>query len=452
MSFKVFKSKLKLNLFVAFLAIVSCSHQDEVSIRKFPYPYRAAFTICSDIDDTNSIEEFLAIQKFINGIDSTEIGRGLGLEIGNSFWMFNQFYEMCKDTTTTIEENMKYFTVSTPDFGISYFDGLSDTLSPYVDIIRSFIRKGFIDCLHSYGHFKADEFDRLYAVKSISQLEKDSLYVDVFIDHGGKESTNNIGNIYYYLGDNPECKEYHSDLTLSYGIKFLWWGHVTHCIGQDGKFSLVNKFKQIVEYFQDLLFHPEYKFYHDNKLVHIAILNDGQKIFDFVRFINPLGYYDTADEQFLINQIGPKVIDKLIHNEGYLIHYTHLGANQGKPHLTEPTRKAFHYIKQKYDEGELFVTTTSKLLNYYVHHRYLDWHYESFKDSVDIIIDSIKNEVEGKYIPNIEQLEGVTFYVPENKIINLYIKDQRIDFVMNDCDYEGRRSISIPWRKLRFHI
>ncbi|MBC8526671.1 MAG: hypothetical protein ISS28_05695 [Candidatus Cloacimonetes bacterium] len=444
--------RLKFCLLITILIIVSCSRHNEISIRKFPYPYRAAFTICSDIDDTNSIEEFLAIQKFINGIDSTEIGRGLGLEIGNSFWMFNQFYEMCKDTTTTIEENMKYFTVSTPDFGISYFDGLSDTLSPYADIIAKFIRAGYIDCLHSYGHFKADEFDKLYAVKAINQLEKDSLYVDVFIDHGGKENTNNIGNIYYYLGDNPECKEYHTDLTLSYGIKFLWWGQVTHCIGQDGKFSPFNQIKQIVEFFQDRIFHPEYEYYHDNKLVHITTLNNGQKIFEFVRFINLLGYYDIADEQFLINQIGPKVIDKLIHNEGYLLHYTHLGANQGEPYLTASTLKALYYIKQMYDDGELFVTTTSKLLNYYVHQKYLNWHYDSFHDSVNIIIDNIKNEVEGEYIPNVQQLEGITFYVPENKIINLYIKDKRVNFVMNKKDYKGHKSISIQWRKLKFPL
>ena len=57
-----------------------------VSMRKFPYPYSAAIAICSDIDDTNTTEEFLEIQRFLNSKNSTSMGEGIGLEIGNSFY------------------------------------------------------------------------------------------------------------------------------------------------------------------------------------------------------------------------------------------------------------------------------------------------------------------------------------------------------------------------------
>ena len=40
--------------------------EGEIGLRKFPYPYKAALSICSDIDGTSTVEEFLEIQEFLN--------------------------------------------------------------------------------------------------------------------------------------------------------------------------------------------------------------------------------------------------------------------------------------------------------------------------------------------------------------------------------------------------
>ena len=47
-----------------------------VSLRKFPYPYRAAMSISSDIDRTETLEEFLEIRKICQYQRNDKHGRG----------------------------------------------------------------------------------------------------------------------------------------------------------------------------------------------------------------------------------------------------------------------------------------------------------------------------------------------------------------------------------------
>jgi hypothetical protein len=135
-----------------------------------------------------------------------------------------------------------------------------------------------------------------------------------------------------------------------------------------------------------------------------------------------------------------------------MIFYTHFGRNSGPPYLTEPTIKALRYIKEKNTDGELMVTTTSKLLNYSVHHQYLYWHSRESSDTIFIQIDSIANEVEGRFIPAEKELEGITFYVPDNQKIILRSGNASIPFIYNDKDETGRYSISVRWRFLQWPL
>ena len=50
-----------------------------ISQRKIPYPYKAALAICNDIDNTNTLQEFLTIQEFLNTKNQTVMGEGIGL-------------------------------------------------------------------------------------------------------------------------------------------------------------------------------------------------------------------------------------------------------------------------------------------------------------------------------------------------------------------------------------
>ncbi|MCX6826673.1 MAG: hypothetical protein NTV06_05330 [candidate division Zixibacteria bacterium] len=433
---------------VILLVLGGCGRDNTVSIRKFPYPYKAALAICSDIDETETIKESLTIQEFLNTSHSTRFGQGLNLEIGNSFWFYNQCLDI--DGGTFIDS----LTLATKftgglDFGISIFKGTSDSLSDYTPLLLRLIKAGYIDGLHSYGNFTEHQFQRALAERALAFLKKDSLTIETFINHGGYENTQNIGKAPWFYGDNSGALEYHTDLTIPAGIKFLWRGQVTHCIGQDALFSPVNLIKQSYEYLQDQL-HTKQQYPHDNKLVHIYQLDDGQKIFEFARFISPWGKYPEADENHLADQLGSSQINQLISNQGYMILYTHFGKGNGTEFLSPSTIAALRYIKKRNDDSSLMVTTTTKLLNYYIHSKYLYWHTVEKPDSVIIMIDSIVNEIEGKLLPDADDLEGLTFYIPDNKAIAIKESGRFLQYIANAADGTGRKSISLPWRHLQF--
>ncbi len=434
-------------IFIILLFIAGCSSNDSVEIRKFPYPYRAALTISSDIDQTGSIEEFLAIQKFLNDSVDTPYGKGLGLEIGNSYWYYNQSTDQLQKIESSLVDSSIMQFITNPDSGISIFYGMSDSLNEYSQILLSLIDAGYLDCLHSYGHFFGG-FNRSHAEQAIA-LHNGSLPVDVFIDHEGAINKHNIGLNSSFIGDNPDSDVYHTDITVNAGIKFLWDGHVTHCIGQDADWSITNILKNTIEYFQDLL-DSKNDYHHNNSLVNILKLDDDQHVFEFVRFINPWGEYSGAQETYIGYQLSHDVIDDLIENEGYMIFYTHLGDKESTEFLSEKTVDALRYIADKNNSGELFITTTSRLLNYNIHLKYLNWHVEASDDSVHIIIENIDNPVEGKFIPTLDDVAGITFYIPHNCKVSLSIENIKIPFIKNTADQTGQESVSIPWPKLEF--
>ncbi|MBU8934396.1 MAG: hypothetical protein KOO62_10365 [candidate division Zixibacteria bacterium] len=434
---------------VAGLSVLGCWQSDEeIALRKFPYPYRAALSICSDIDRTTSIEKFLEIQEFLNSDKVTAYGSGLGLDIGNSFWFYNQYYQKRMELPASDSLSGEEATFD-PNLGISLFVGTSDSLWSHAGTMVSLIRSGHLDCLHSYGHFQENGFSRELAIQAIDLFESESLAVDVFINHGAEENQNNIGEASWFLGDNPSTDIYHADLTVSMGIKFLWRGHLSHCIGQDGCFSIVNLAKQGYEFIQDLMY-TEQSYPHDNKLVHVCELDDGQKVFEFVRYNNPWGKYSNANEEFFAHQLGPDQVDDLVEKQGYMIFYTHLGTNPHQPYLSPSTVDALRYIEEKHDRGELLVATTSQLLNYYVNQKHLFWREENRHGSLHIMIDSIANEVEGSYVPSHKDLAGITFYVPEDCDVVLSVNGEPVPFVRNVKDQTGKESVSIPWRRLAF--
>ena len=55
-----------------------------VSMRPWPYPYRAALAICSDLDETPTASDYFEMARFLNTNEQTRLGSGVDLEIGNS--------------------------------------------------------------------------------------------------------------------------------------------------------------------------------------------------------------------------------------------------------------------------------------------------------------------------------------------------------------------------------
>ncbi len=406
--------------------------KSQVALRKFPYPYKAAIAICNDIDNTETLEEFLEIQKFLNTKEITSMGEGIGLEIGNSFF----FYEP-------------------PNGAISYW--LS---GPSVrENIISHIKSGQIDVMHSYG--KKSDFIREDAIKSLSELKRNNCKIDVWVDHDRSKS--NLGDdITFGLGDHPDSKAYHADLTLNYGIKFVWLGRVTMIIGQSapvtwegfaGIFdkdhaihSSINICKEIAKNAMGVFGSKKYAMHKDNDLLRVVKLDDGNKVYEFTRFDNFWeGVATNANSKGLAYVISGKTLNRLKRAGGYMIVYTHLGRNSGCPqYICKETQDALRNLATEFQEGNIYVTTTSKLLNYYINHKYLGWSFESGDGEVIIRINAIKDPIFGSIIPSVSNLEGTTFYVPNKGKASIYLSNNKLENVRkNPPDYTGRESLTI---------
>jgi len=405
---------------------------DTVALRKFPYPYKAAMAICSDIDGTTTVNEFLEIHKFLNTKEMTSMGRGVGLEIGDSFMMYAPL--TC---------------------AFSYYLGNPDN----AQIIKKFIKAGYIDFIHSYGE-KAD-FTRKDAIRAIKELSKNGCKVDVWVDHA--RTPDNLGDDRTFgLGDHPESSAYHSDITLAYGIKFVWLGRITTVIAQSVPItlktfssiydphhpihSIINMGKEFAKNVLAVFGNKKYAMHKRYDLVRIAKLDDGQKVYEFLRFDNYWkGVGTGAISRRLAYVISQRTLERLKEAGGYMIVYTHLGQNSDCSQvIAEETQIALRDLASECERGNIYLTTTSKLLNYYLNHKCLNWSYDVKGDGVVIRISSVEDPVFGSFIPTIYDLHGITFYVPDKDKARIYISDKEIANIRrNPADYRGRESVTI---------
>ena len=128
--------------------------------------------ISSDIDNATSIESFIEIMKMLNGSKKTKFGDGLGLEIGNSFWFFNNSGKK----------------------QLSYFNRLTSKESEFAPYCRELWSSGHLDVLHSYGNFDCGEFHRKYAEIAVNELKKNNVAIPVWVNHGIFPNTQSVGN------------------------------------------------------------------------------------------------------------------------------------------------------------------------------------------------------------------------------------------------------------------
>jgi hypothetical protein len=409
------------------------NNSETTTLRKFPFPYQAALTICSDIDQTNTAEEFIKIQKFLNTRDTTSMGKGVGLEIGNSFFMFH------------------------PDAKFAYFSGRKKDQ----EVISDYINTGIIDSLHSYGDKR--DFTRQDAVRSISELNKLDRKIDVWIDH-----SYTIDNISASMGGMADIKAshvYHADLTRQYGFKFFWLNRVTSVLGQERPISLdmftgifdpnhkidssINMLKEFSKHVLAVFGNDKYAMQKDYRLVRVHTLRDGNKVFEFIRYANFWsGICEGADSKGLAYVLSNINLEHLIENNGYMIVYTHLGKNSDcKDVIAEDTQEALRNLALEYNRGNIYVASTSKLLNYYVTRKYLKWKYEKSVSGAFLIhISGVYDPLVSKMsIPNHEQLQGITFYVPDTEKTRVYIGEKEImGLKKNPTDYTGRKSVMFP--------
>ena len=397
-----------------------------VSLRRYPYPYRAMLAICSDLDETPNKEIYFETARYLNTTENTLLGKGVGLEVGNTI-----YFDM-------------------PEHNFSYTNTDDDGRNK----IHQLIDSGHIDCLHSFGDFVKN---RESIEKYWNLIQSGKRNIEVWVDHA-QAPTNLDNDIMEGQGAEKGEEAYHSDLTVQSGIlKFIWKGRVTSCVAQNSSRSyrsLFNKneikasLKTIALEFIKGWFarwgSEKYAMHKDNKVLRKSTLIDGTEVNEFMRCNPAWGGVSCFDQARGIHHVlTKKVLDTLVDKEGCSILYSHLGKvhSVAEP-FTNETRQAFELLADYSHNNSILVTTARRLLGY--------------DRTINELVFKVKKELNETniYLTTAysgEDLNGLTWYVDRPELTNLYINNVKYtELVINDQSESEQASISIKWDCLIF--
>lgn len=378
-----------------------------IRLRTFPYPYKAALTIVDDID-RQDWEDFKYIQNFYNEHD---------LEIGESFWMYH-------DTEV----------YPSPEIEFSYLKGISKEKSEFAEEMTQYIRCGIFDALHTFAQTQPRESSNLSRADykcAIDELKNNvGVYLKHWINHG--DSPDKIGPDSLCRGDNPNSKYYHTDFT--------------NCHKSNGYYSFKFYHTWKGAYHNPCYILPE-------KVLSLDTLDDGSKVYTYLRYH---GVADPPRSNEVHLQLSDDNLKSLVENRGVTMLYMHLGTvDEGKlrddnydhgidevfPPLDKKGEAQLLALSKHSKMGDIYVTTSSKLLQYLLSWQKLNYSVNGFK----IIIHSIEDEVKGSYVPNFIDLQGISFYTPKPESIQVVIDMEEVTSRLIKNPSDGiEKSISFP--------
>jgi hypothetical protein len=397
-------------------------------LRPFPYPYRAMLAICSDLDETPDRHVYWETMRFLNTTEETAMGQGVGLEVGNSI----------------------YFGMPPGQFAYWNTDDAGR------EMVRTLIRSGYIDCLHSYGDLATKRKD---AARALDELDRDNCKLEVWVDHG-TAATNFGADIMQGHGDEIGHEAYHADLTIGYGIKYVWRGRVTSITGQDvpanlsGIFNWGHPVKSGRTLFREAAKrrlgrqgNHKYAMHGYNETLCPTVLRDKSNVYEFMRCNPHWGGVSSCDQGRHIGEVlTDGMLGRLIRRCGMCVLYTHLGKidNPGIP-FNQTAVEAFRRLAEAFRGGSILITTTRRLLGYRRAVREIT--FNSHWDGKCLRIDLQRREVENCFGELSESdLSGLTFYVRDPKATYLTIDGQEVmDLKRNAPDHTGRPSVSLTW-------
>lgn len=364
--------------------------QQKVVLRPFPYPYEAMLAIESDADHVN-LRKFNIIHEFLNTRMHTPLGKGLGLDISDSFFLYNG-----SNLPDVIDYNGAKLSTE-----MTFFRGITHKLA-YGPILLHYMRVGWIDTFHAMGDFsridtKQTLFSRHLAAYALRYLEKHGIHLSVITDHGNQSNVDNFGAYainrfeHYQQGDNPESPYFITDLLHQAGVRFVWPD----------------------------LFSQKYAY---SSMIYPIHLRDGREIWGFWRFTGTLHKvlkhhlwrYDWTDlwnPAELSTELSPARLSLLVHDHAYTIIATHLEGNANQMPLSTSAVEALTHLSHLQDHGKILVARTSRLLQYNLVHQYLRYTTYQKSGRTWINILAVADPVDGAFVPTLDQLHGITFSV-----------------------------------------
>ncbi len=412
-------------------------NEPQVTIRRIPYPYRAMLAICSDLDETPDRRMYWEIMRFLNTTETTAMGPGVGLEVGNSI----------------------YFDMPPGQFAYWNTDDAGR------EMVRTLIRSGHIDCLHSYGDLATTRTD---AGRALDELDRHGCKLEVWVDHG-TAATNFGADIMQGHGDEPGHPAYHADLTTGHGVKYVWRGRVTSVLGQECPARLGGMFDPrrpigsartvVKEAAKQVLARTgsrKYAIHRPNQVLVEAELRDGTPACEFLRCNPHRGGVSSCDTGREIGEVLTQaMLDRLVDREGVCVLYTHLGKTRGQAQdprtpFGQPAVAAFRRLAEAQRAGRILVTTTRRLLGYCRAVREMTIRAAHDSNGLRIELDTCSRS-NGNEANPASDLAGLTFCVSDPRTTRVVVDGREAaDLVRGGPDETGLASVSLPRRKLEF--
>lgn len=385
-------------------------------LRKFPYPYLAGLSIASDCD-LMSIDVLELLIEFFNTDNKTIIGQGLSLPVSFSFFFY------------TDDPNE-----------VSYFIGEKEfCLSPNANKLVHFIKNGYIDTLHSYGNFDRLSFKREYAKTALEELKKHGITLLVYTNHGNSNNIQNIGGeADYHQGDLVSSFAYHVDLTLSYGIRFLWPdGYII----DDINFNLCDRIKSLIRSKREGSI--------NKTLIVESKLQDGNKIIKFYRYRGTGRHAPNISS--LQAQLNRGFLETIINKRAAIVLYQHLGVlyktNTCVPltvHYMKNNKNLFNPFKllaRYYQDGLIWVEKLATFLNFFYWRELIE--IKEINTENRIILEIVPKKMPEVVRSFQEEFQYQTIYIDYNKPVSVICFGEELPIRYNGPDETGRPSVTI---------
>ena len=324
------------------------------------------------------------------------------------------------------------------------FDRLTSTMTDDGESILEYVRHGFLDVLHTYGCFTdSAHFKRALAETALEALRARGIQIETWVNHGPPTNVQCMGTRDEWQGDAVGTPGYHADLTVEYGVRWVWTGsEMTDRIALDA--SKPGRLQSRIRK----------RFDGHTALVEPYRLRDGQPVRRFYRYTGLGGRTPVLED--LPRQLSTTNLDELVKAEGCAIVYQHLAVRRLRPgfgtDVYRPTDEgwfaleeisALRALAQRYHDGEIWVVPTTSLLRYRDAHRRVAWsaHREQEGDVIVIVA-----ETEGQLSPR--DLADLTFYCERPEATRVYLQTphglDQIDAVRpNPTDATSRRSVTL---------
>ncbi|WCK56197.1 hypothetical protein PP175_09915 [Aneurinibacillus sp. Ricciae_BoGa-3] len=395
------------------------SAAENVEMRKFPYPYRSMVAFASDIDGTTP-QEFVQYHRFLNTEEMTPMGQGLGLDVGDSFFIY--------DATDDTHPHYVDYQKDTAPKVMTFFNGLDIHSKKDADMIAYYWKAGWIDSMHGYGDFNHSNkrqalCTRPYAKAAWDALKEEGISPDIWINHGNEANKQNFGAYSkfgfasYQQGDNPGSPFYHTDLLLHNGVRYVWNSK------GDSTFGM-------------------------NSVLFPIALRDGHKIWGFHRYSADKKIGWTWGPNAIYLQLTDNRLQDLVNKQHLVVIAQHFGGGNGAVPFNKKNADAFRLLASYQRKGDILVARTSRLLHYNRARDFLKYHIVRNGDLVKINIDGIQDPIFGFQHVTVDDVRGITFYVPDPGKASIFIGTKELkasDIVRSPADFTGRKSVGIAW-------